>query len=229
MLMNSVILLDCRMEDLVKETTDINTNSPESQNLKPTLEESSENGSVVEPSKIQEDRVPSESDLVNDSVAEWKKKSDEYLDTLKRIKAEFDNYRKRIDKDRQKQVEFHQAVVLEALFPTLDAFDSAFQKDSGAKGEEFREGMMMLFKGLMDRLGKLGLERLDLEGQPFNPEYAEAMLTVPSSEFQAGHIMQVVTAGYRFKDRIIRPARVIVASVSPRESNTEVQEKKQEE
>ncbi len=135
----------------------------------------------------------------------------QYLDTMQRLKAEFDNYRKRMEKERKRLSELHQSIVIEALFPTLDAFDAALEKSPEGDIAEFREGMKLVHQGLMDQLRKLGLERMELLGKPFDPELADAMMTAPSDEYPPDTIIQVVTAGYRFKNRVIRPGKVVVA------------------
>jgi molecular chaperone GrpE len=145
----------------------------------------------------------------------------EYLDSLQRLKAEFDNYRKRTEKDRQRLAELHQSTIISAILPTLDAFTEAFRSSTGTDHNtdvSFRDGIRMVFDGLVDSLTKLGLEKVTLEGQVFDPEFAEAMAVVPSRDHEPDQVLQEVLVGYRFKGRIVRPAKVIVSGPVPGES-----------
>ncbi|MBN1356147.1 nucleotide exchange factor GrpE [bacterium] len=162
-----------------------------------------------------------------DPLKEARQQASEYLDALQRLKAEFDNYRKRMDKDRQRLAEIYQASVLSDLLPTLDAFDEAFKAKSDIPGkadildDSFRSGIRLVYDGLVDVLQKLGLEKLNPAGHPFDPEIAEAMAVVPSVELPPDHVIQVITTGYRFKNRVLRPAKVIVSSQQPPSPETE--------
>lgn len=139
----------------------------------------------------------------------------EYLDSLQRLKAEFDNFRKRTDKERRRLIDLHQASVVTEMLPTLDAFEAAFHGKAPSGDNPYLEGFELIFTGFKDALSKLGLERLNVLGDAFDPELSDAMTIVPSEIHEPNTVIQEVSAGYRFKDRIIRPAKVIVAAEVP--------------
>lgn len=161
-------------------------------------------------SEIETETKSPESDL-----EKAQRESREYLDSLQRLKAEFDNFRKRMAKERQRSAEMHQSIVIEAVLPTLDNFDAAFQKTESASGDSVYEGLKMIHDGLVNALEKLQLKRLDVVGKPFDPEIAEALMTQPTADSEPDTIIGEISAGYQFKDRILRPARVVVASALP--------------
>jgi len=152
-------------------------------------------------------------------------KADEYLETLQRLKAEFDNFRKRTDKERTRLIEIHQSTVLEKLLPTLDSFDAALQKIEPDQENDFVKGIRLVYEGLMDTLMKLGLERIETLGKPFDPEIAEALMTMPAGENEPDSVVNEIASGYRFKNRVLRPAKVIVAVEQDQSKNETVQEK----
>ncbi|MBN1550927.1 nucleotide exchange factor GrpE [bacterium] len=139
-------------------------------------------------------------------------KAREYLDALQRLKAEFDNYRKRNEKERQRLATVFQASVIEAILPTLDAFDAAFKTESGNTDVTFKDGMRLLYNGLMDTLFKMGLEKIDVLEKPYDPEVAEATVVMPSDKLPEDHVMQELVAGYKFRGDVLRHAKVIVSA-----------------
>ncbi|MBN1879130.1 nucleotide exchange factor GrpE [bacterium] len=146
------------------------------------------------------------------------RQASEYLDALQRLKAEFDNFRKRVAKEKQRLAEFYQASVLEALLPTLDSFDAALQKSSVAADGELHKGLTMIYDALMDQLSKLDFHRLDLLNTQFDPEVAEALMIQASETIDPDTIIGEIAAGYKFKNMILRPARVVV-SKSPTDAS----------
>ncbi len=169
--------------------------------------------SVTEPD-IQNETIPEEPQepTPEDLIIEAESRADEYLDALQRLKADFDNYRKRVEKDRGRMAELHQSTVLDAIMPTLDAFDAAFSQETVTASDDFRTGIELVRDGLLDALKKMGLQRIDTVGKPFDPELAEAMMTTPTSEVPEDHVVQEVSAGYLFKGNVLRAAKVIVAA-----------------
>jgi len=135
----------------------------------------------------------------------------EYLESLQRLKAEFDNYRKRTARERQRLAELHQSLVLENLLPTLDSFDAALDKAEHTDTESVLHGMRMIYEGLMASLKKLEFEKMDILGDVFNPERAEALMTQPTDDHAPDTVIGVISAGYMFKGRVLRPARVVVS------------------
>ncbi len=110
---------------------------------------------------------------------------------------------------------------MEALLPTLHAFEAASGNNVPEENSSFREGMKLIYTQLTDTLNRLGLEKVDVAGKPFDPETAEAvtMISVPDAEPET--VIQVLTSAYAFKDKILRPAKVVVAAAPAGPSNSE--------
>ncbi|MBN1295211.1 nucleotide exchange factor GrpE [bacterium] len=135
----------------------------------------------------------------------------EYLEALQRMKAEFDNFRKRMAKERQRLAELHQSIVLEAILPALDSFDAALHNPDHSDGETVLKGLRLIYEGLMRDLSKLEFSKMDIIGKPFDPELSEALMTQPTDAADPDTIIGLVSSGYLFKGQVLRPARVVVA------------------
>jgi molecular chaperone GrpE len=134
--------------------------------------------------------------------------SDRALRTL----AEFDNYRRRSERDREEFVRRGRADVLRQLLDVADNFDRALSQPADGVPPAFLEGMRLVARGLHDVLEGRGVVRIDAEGRPFDPELHEALAAVPAAGLAPNTVVQVVQAGYRFEDRVLRPATVIVSA-----------------
>ena len=149
---------------------------------------------------------------------------DEYLDTLRRLQAEFDNFRKRTA--RQQAETFDRAVeaVVERLLPALDALDLALAHVGGSGGSELESAFVRIGTLLRDILAKEGLERIDADGVAFDPTVHDAVAHVPAEESRPEQdgsgeaapaepaVVETLRAGYRLKGRVLRPAMVKVRS-----------------
>jgi len=146
--------------------------------------------------------------------AEVKKLAAELEDlrqTLLRRQADFDNYRKRIDRERTEDARRATARVIEGLIPVLDGFEHALAAHRGAEDESYRKGFELIHKQLLDNLSKLGVHRIDPLGKPFDPHRHQAMDRVETTEHPDGTILAVYQPGYEFHGRVLRPAMVRVA------------------
>jgi molecular chaperone GrpE len=156
------------------------------------------------------------SETTADSMAERLKvlqaEKDDLLNTLVRRQADFENYRKRVE--REQQHERHRGVenLIEKLLPIMDGFDRALAEHGDAAPEEYRRGFELIYKQLSDALAKQGLERIDATGQEFNPHLHHAIERVQSTDYPDGTVMNVFQAGYKFHNKILRPAMVRVAT-----------------
>ena len=148
--------------------------------------------------------VTSEADLL-------RTERDEYLDHLRRLQAEFDNFRKRMLREQTLLVERANESLIEQLLPVLDAFEMAVASGGGSDPERLRKGVELVYTELTGVLSKNGLERIEATGKPFDPEEHEAVMHVDAEDGEAG-VLDVVRAGYRLKGRVIRPAMVKVAT-----------------
>jgi len=135
---------------------------------------------------------------------------DEYLDALQRLKAEFDNYRKRAARDQSDLVARASERLVKALLPVLDDLERALEAASEHEEAKLEEGVRLVHRALADALAKEGLVEIETDGA-FDPHTQEALLTQPS-EADEGTVIQVLQKGYRLGDRVLRPARVVVSS-----------------
>jgi len=151
-----------------------------------------------------------------DSAAELeavKKERDEYLDTLQRVKAEFDNYRKRVARDQHElAARAHERLVKE-LVPVLDDLERALEFATAHEEAQLEDGVRLVHRALADALAKEGLAEIETDGK-FDPHTQEALLSQPS-DAEEGTVIQVLQKGYRLGDRVLRPARVVISAGSP--------------
>jgi molecular chaperone GrpE len=136
---------------------------------------------------------------------------DDLRQTLLRRQADFENYRKRIEKERSEDSNRYTARVIEALIPIIDGFEHALAAHREAEYENYRKGFELIYKQLLDNVTKLGVERFDPVGRPFDPHLHQAMDRSESSDAEDGTILQVFQPGYVFHGRVLRPAMVRVA------------------
>jgi molecular chaperone GrpE len=131
--------------------------------------------------------------------------------TLLRRQADFENYRKRIEKERTEDSRRATARVVEALIPIIDGFEHALAAHREAEYENYRKGFELIYKQLLDNVGRLGVERVDPTGKPFDPHLHQAMDRTETAQSEDGTILQVFQPGYVFHGRVLRPAMVRVA------------------
>ena len=137
---------------------------------------------------------------------------DEYLDHLQRLKAEFENYRKRVQRDNQAQVSRAGERVLESLLPVLDNMQRALEAAQRHEEGQLIKGVEIVSAQLRSVLEGHGLDQVPAEpGLPFDPNVHEAVVAQESDEFDEGAIIAVLEPGYLLHGRLLRPARVIVA------------------
>jgi molecular chaperone GrpE len=136
----------------------------------------------------------------------------ELMNTLVRRQADFDNYRKRVEKERQQ--ERHRGVesAIEHVLPVLDAFDRALAASDDSAYADYRKGFELIRRQLWESLAKQGLVRIDSMGQEFNPHFHHAIERVETSDHADGIVIGEMQPGYIFHDRVLRPAMVRVAS-----------------
>ena len=136
---------------------------------------------------------------------------DELRQTMLRRQADFDNYRKRIEKERAEDSKRHTARVIESLIPVLDGFEHALAAHREAEYENYRKGFELIYKQLLDNITRLGVERVEPTGQSFDPHLHQAVDRVETTEHEDGIILAVFQPGYLFHGRVLRPALVRVA------------------
>jgi molecular chaperone GrpE len=136
---------------------------------------------------------------------------EELRQTLLRRQADFDNYRKRIEKERFEDSKRATGRVVEGLIPVLDGFEHALAAHREAEYENYRKGFELIYKQLLENITKLGVERIDPLGKSFDPHLHQAVDRAETSEHKDGTILQVFQPGYVFHGRVLRPAMVRVA------------------
>jgi molecular chaperone GrpE len=135
----------------------------------------------------------------------------EYRDHLQRLQAEFENYRKRVIREQTRAVEFAIEPLISRLLEVLDEFELAMvAAEQRPEFDKFLHGVEIVFAKLVDLLRAEGLERIEAEGQPFDPTEHEALFQVEGGEGEP-YVADVLRSGYRLKGRVIRPAGVKVA------------------
>ena len=139
-----------------------------------------------------------------------RKERDDLLDTLQRLQAEFDNYRKRAARDQQSLVTRAHERLVKELVPVVDDLERALEAAEAHEEAKLEEGVALVARSLGDILRKEGLEEIPTEGK-FDPHVHEALLSQPA-EAEEGSIIEVIQKGYRLGDRVIRPARVVIAA-----------------
>lgn len=147
--------------------------------------------------------------------------NEQLREALKRHKADFDNFRRRTQKEKEQLRDAAKEALLATLLPVLDNFERAIESAKTAQDvASVRQGIEMVANQLMGLLSSEGLERLDLLGKPFDPTVAEALAVEERTDVPDGQIVEVLRPAYRFKDRIIRPALVKVAK-NPAKASSE--------
>jgi molecular chaperone GrpE len=147
---------------------------------------------------------------VEDELVALGKERDDYLDALQRLKAEFDNYRKRVARDQQElAARAHERLVKE-LVPVLDDLERALEAAAEHEEGKLEDGVRLVHRSLADTLAKEGLAEIETAGT-FDPHTQEALLSQPS-DAEEGSVIQVLQKGYSLGDRVLRPARVVISS-----------------
>ena len=152
-----------------------------------------------------------ENSAAADSCARLQAEKDELTQTLVRRQADFENYRKRVERDRLEEGRRGVARLAEELLPILDGFERALRAHDDPAYEEYRKGLALLHRQLWDTLARQGVERIAAAGKPFNPHFHQAIERVETPEHPDGTILEVLQEGFLFHGRVLRPSIVRVA------------------
>jgi molecular chaperone GrpE len=149
---------------------------------------------------------------VNEPGANWAKEKAELEDLLRRRQAEFENFRRRMERERVDFAEYSGMEIVKALLPIVDDFERALKSaPATGPGDEFVKGVELIYKRLLEALTKQGLEPINTKGQSFDPHLHEAVQRVESDEAEDGTILEEYQRGYKFKGELLRPSMVQVA------------------
>jgi molecular chaperone GrpE len=155
--------------------------------------------------------VATDSAKADSEMAKLTADLDELKQTLLRRQADFDNYRKRIEKERFEDSKRATARVIDGLIPVIDGFEHALAAHREAEYENYRKGFELIYKQLLENLTRLGVERIDPVGKMFDPHLHQAMDRAETTAHADGTILQVFQPGYVYHGRVLRPAMVRVA------------------
>src|SRR5687767_4286030 len=153
----------------------------------------------------------------DEAIAATEKERDTLKEQLLRAVADFDNYRKRIERERRELSDYAATDVLLELLPIIDNFERALQAPAGGDeafkkaDEAFKKGVELIHKQMLDLLRKRGVTLIDALGADFDPNVHQAVIHEPSDEHREGEVMQELQRGYKLGDRLLRPAMVKVA------------------
>ena len=149
-----------------------------------------------------------------DPIEALQREKDALQDRLLRTAAEFDNYRKRMDRERRDLAEYAATDVIKDVLPILDNFERALQAPAVPETDAFRKGIELIHKQMLDLLKKRGVTPIEALGVDFDPNFHQAVIHEASADHREGEVMQELQRGYLLGDRLLRPAMVKVAKPS---------------
>ncbi len=161
---------------------------------------------VIDPARMSPEQL--------DELKERAAKADEHWERLLRTTANLDNFKKRAAREKQEAIKFANEGLLEKLIPVLDNFDMAFSASQASQteaGQSLQTGISMIYQQLKRALTEIGLEEVEAEGKTFDPNLHEAVSQKETAEVPEGQVVQQLRKGYKFRDRLLRPASVVVA------------------
>ena len=176
----------------------------------PPAEDGDETGPIPIAGKAADESAASETEKL-------RAERDALLDRLARLQAEFDNARKRAVREQQEFREYAAADVIKNFLPILDSFERALKaggdsnSNSNSNSNEFRNGIELIYRQFEDALQKIGVQPIVSVGQPFDPRVHEAVEMVDTTEVPDHHVLDELQRGYKYKERMLRPAMVRVA------------------
>jgi molecular chaperone GrpE len=153
---------------------------------------------------------PATADLL-EQIGRLKSDKDDLVRTMVQRQADFENYRKRIERERQEESRRGVGRMIEDLIPVLDAFDLALKAHDSPDYDEHRKGLELIYRQLWESLSKHGLERIAAAGKTFDPHFHQAIERVETPEHPDGAILEVFQEGYLYHGRVLRPSIVRVA------------------
>lgn len=162
----------------------------------------------VETNEAVEPEVETVEEVTNDLAA----LQEEFDNRYKRLQADFDNFRRRTNQEKEQLTGFVKGDVLKDLLPVLDNFERALAVEAEGDTKTFLDGFEMIYKNLKQAAEKHGLKVIDSLGQPFDPNLHQAIQRVDNDEYEADVICQVFQEGYEVDGRVIRPAMVVVSN-----------------
>jgi molecular chaperone GrpE len=149
-----------------------------------------------------------------DAIAELRRERDALQDRLLRTAAEFDNYRKRIDRERRDQADAAVADAIDELLPIIENLERALDVPPGSDADVYRKGVELIHLQMAELLRKRGVKPIQAVGADFDPRFHQAVMHEVSGEHREGEVMEELRGGYMLGERLLRPALVKVAKVA---------------
>ena len=146
-----------------------------------------------------------------DALAALQRERDTLQDRLLRVAAEFDNYRKRVERDRRDQADAAVADAIQDLLPIVEDLERALQASTGDDADAYRKGVELILRQMTELLRKRGVKPIVAVGADFDPRFHQAVVQESSPDHREGEVMEEVRRGYMLGDRLLRPAMVKVA------------------
>ena len=149
----------------------------------------------------------------SDPESQLKAERDELYDRLLRKQAEFDNYKKRVEKERSEYIQFASAELIRELLNAMDSFDRALQnaRSDRAANENMIRGLDLIYKQFQDTLARFGVKPIEARGQLFDPNLHQAVSTIPTADVAENTVVDELRKGYMLNGRLLRPVMVSVA------------------
>ncbi len=144
-------------------------------------------------------------------IERLRRERDENYDRLLRKTAEFENYRRRVEKERRELAQYAAGDLLEALLPIIDDFERALRADAAADPDAYRKGVELIYKQLQDLLARRGVTAIEAVGKDFDPRFHQAITHEESPGHRDGEVIDEVRRGYMHGERLLRPSMVKVA------------------
>jgi molecular chaperone GrpE len=164
---------------------------------------------------VTDERASAQNPTLEEQLTALEAERDEHLNDLKRVAAEFENDRKRVARDQESLVARAHERLVKELLPVLDDLERALAAAEEHEEAKLEEGVRLVHRELEAALRREGLAEIDTNGQ-FDPHVHEALLSQPS-DAEEGSVIEVVQKGYTLGDRVVRPARVVVAAPQPKD------------
>jgi molecular chaperone GrpE len=186
-------------------------NKKEEENIEEAVEETAEVSEELENNELLEDSrmIETEIKALKKELEEAEAKAAENLDGWQRAQAEFVNYKNRIQRDREANYTSMKGDVIRKMLPVLDDLERSLAHRP--ENDSWADGMELIARKFRSVLEAEGVTRIDAAGQPFDPNFHEAISSEPNEDVESGHVIEVVQNGYMLGERVIRPAMVRVA------------------
>lgn len=190
-----------------QETNEENTSDDVTQNAA----EASTNSDSASTEEVDTEVNQEDVDPKDEEIASLKTQVDQEQEKYLRLYAEFENYKRRIQKENDTQRKYQAQGVLSDILPALDNFERALQIEGDDESfNSLKKGVEMVYSSLVKALEDNGLEAIKSEGEAFDPNYHQAVVQDNNPDFESGHITEELQKGYKLKDRVLRPSMVKV-------------------